>query len=222
MWLIILKGFIYVLLSLVLVVLLYWVTAKLSEYIIVNKSFKEATSQDRVKIFVVSNGVHTDIAVPTNHEVCDWRPLLSDGKGLNSKYTAFGWGDKGFYLNTPTWSDLTFSTAFHAMFWKSETAMHVTYYSSLLNEESSSVKGIWITKEQYEKLTITIKNSFQLKDNKPILIHNQAYKGLPNAFYEAQGSYYFLKTCNEWTRQTLQTTGIKTVWWSPFASALIK
>ena len=34
------------------------------------------------------------------------------------KFVSFGWGDKNFYANTPTWKDVTFSVGFKALFLK--------------------------------------------------------------------------------------------------------
>lgn len=57
------------------------------------------------------------------------------GKNTDFNYIAFGWGDKGFYLDTPTWADLKFSTAFKAAFWMGQSAMHTTYYREVKEGE---------------------------------------------------------------------------------------
>jgi len=66
------------------------------------------------------------------------------------KYIAIGWGDKGFYLNTPTWDDLTVSTALKAAFGISGTAIHATYHREMI--ENELCKKISISKEQYRRL----------------------------------------------------------------------
>ena len=48
-------------------------------------------------------------------------------KDSTLRYIAIGWGDKGFYLDTPTWADLKFSTAFKAAFWLGNSAIHTTF-----------------------------------------------------------------------------------------------
>ena len=48
-------------------------------------------------------------------------------KDSTAEYLAFGWGDKGFYLDTPEWSDLKASTAFKAAFALGNSAMHTTF-----------------------------------------------------------------------------------------------
>jgi hypothetical protein len=51
-------------------------------------------------------------------------------------YLAFGWGDKGFYLNTPEWADLKVSTALNAAFGLSSSAIHSTFYKKLRENET--------------------------------------------------------------------------------------
>lgn len=80
----------------------------------------EPEKSDEVAIFINSNGVHTDIVVPVSNDIKDWSKeiLFNHTKAKDSlmKYIAFGWGDKGFYLDTPEWSDLKASTAAKAAF----------------------------------------------------------------------------------------------------------
>ncbi|MBC7450113.1 MAG: DUF2459 domain-containing protein, partial [Cytophagales bacterium] len=110
-------------------ILLYLASAFLFSSIPYNTSFVQSTN-DPVAIFLHTNGVHTDILVPAVHSFQDWDTLLPDVPAATA-YIAFGWGDKGFYLNTPTWGDLTFPTAFKAASGLSTTAMHVSYFKNI-------------------------------------------------------------------------------------------
>jgi len=76
------------------------------------------------EIFVSSNGVHLDIILPLENIDSEFLRKLEIPS--QTEYISFGWGDKQFYVNTPEWKDLTFKTAFTALFLKSESAMHVT------------------------------------------------------------------------------------------------
>ena len=77
-------------------------------------------------IYLNTNGVHLDIVIPI--ENVDSLVLSGIKYNRNEKYLSFGWGDENFYINTPTWGDLTFSNAFSAMFLKSSTLIHITRY----------------------------------------------------------------------------------------------
>jgi len=118
---------------------------------------KERNTSSDVAIYIKTNGVHTDIVVPVKTPQLDWsREIAFSNTPLTDttkiKYLAMGWGDKGFYLNTPTWSDLKFSTAFKAAFALSTTAIHATFYDTLT--EDSACKKIMISNAQYGRLYI--------------------------------------------------------------------
>src|SRR6202000_2031764 len=59
-----------------------------------------------VTIYIATNGDHTDIIVPVKNAIKDWSSEISYQNTINKdttcKYVSVGWGDKGFYLNTPT------------------------------------------------------------------------------------------------------------------------
>ncbi|MBC7827616.1 MAG: DUF2459 domain-containing protein, partial [Chitinophagaceae bacterium] len=94
---------------------IYLLSAFCLSRITVNKDVKES---DDVTIYIKTNGVHADLVVPVKHGQMDWsRQVKFSNTVLNDstmQWLALGWGDKGFYLQTPTWADLKFSVAFNA------------------------------------------------------------------------------------------------------------
>lgn len=173
---------------------------------------------DDVEVFINSNGVHTDIVVPIKNEVKDWSGdiLYTHTKSKDSvmKYVAFGWGDKGFYLDTPQWSDLKASTAVKAAFYMGATAMHTRFYKDMkLDDECVRIT---ISKKDYEDLVKFINNSFQLDEGKKIRwIANRSY-GQYDAFYEANGKYSLFYTCNTWANNALKSAHQKAALWTPY------
>lgn len=123
------------------------------------------------------------------------------------EYINIGWGDKGFFLDTPQWSKLKVSTAINAAFLPSATAMHVTYSSKPI--ASRTCLAVYLSKKEYSKLTHFIQTTFQLIDNCPILIKGKGYSPADN-FYEANGSYHMFQTCNSWTNSALKKANIPT------------
>lgn len=123
-----LKYFLQNLLFVVGIVVLYEVLYLLLPLILI--SAEKTTEPKTITIYLLSNGMYTDLVLPTQNDFIDWTTKVSpdDTKGKKrGDWLAFGWGDKGFYLNTPTWADLKFSTAVKAAFWMSDSAMHTTY-----------------------------------------------------------------------------------------------
>ena len=73
-----------------------------------------------ITLYIRTNGVHTWIVMPKVDPVMDWRPYapgedLRDSRYGRSDHVAIGYGNREFYLNTPTWGDLT-QPAFYAAF----------------------------------------------------------------------------------------------------------
>ena len=174
-----------------------------------------------VEIYILTNGVHTDIVLPIKSINHDWSNFISSSNTkhpeINYDLVSFGWGDKGFYLKTPTWAELKFSTAFKAMFGLSATAMHVSYYKEL--QESENCKKILVSNATLQKLIAEIKKSFA--QSKPIAIPN-AYYSNNDCFYDAVGTYHLFQTCNTWTNTTLKKSGLPACLWTAFDRGIFR
>ncbi|MDX2361285.1 MAG: TIGR02117 family protein [Crocinitomicaceae bacterium] len=169
----------------------------------------EINKEGDICIYVQSNGIHTDICMPTETEEMNWLEFIpaDDYNGDSYEYVSIGWGDKGFFLNTPTWAELKVSTALNAAFLPSTTAMHVWYDEE--PEIGETCKKVWISKLAYKHMVFFVKNSFRLKDGKVDLISNSGYTDHDN-FYEAYHSYHLFRTCNRWTNNALKSANVKT------------
>lgn len=179
---------------------------------------EEKTSDPKtVETYILTNGVHTDLVVPIKTAYMDWSQEIPFENTLSKrndfKYLSVGWGDKGFYLDTPTWADLKFSTAFRAAFWLSESAMHCTFYDKMTL--GKDCKKIMMTPEQYARLTAFIKEKFDRDARgKVVFINTKSVYGKNDAFYDAKGRYSFLETCNTWSNEGLKKAGQKAALWT--------
>lgn len=195
---------------------LYVTSVLLISKITVNSDADFIKQQKIVPIYILTNGVHTDIVVPVHNEIKDWRNQIqfSQTKSKDSlmNYIAFGWGDKGFYLDTPEWSDLKASTALKAAFGVSSSAMHTTFFKQL--HEGEDCKRILISQENYQKLVNYISDSFSDPIH-PQWIEGHSY-GKKDAFYEAKGSYSLFYTCNTWANSALKAANQKASLWTVY------
>ncbi len=203
--------------SLLGIAILYVLIGLLFSIIPVNTDTPRAATG--IPVYITTNGVHADFTVPVATTTIDWRNYLSlqDYQGVSSsfEYAAFGWGDKGFYLHTPQWTDLTFSTALNALFLPSPTAMHVTYYRQAPTPGKNS-RMLILNQQQYQALVAYIKSGFEKGEGEqPLLIRDAGYSPYDN-FYEAEGSYSLLYTCNNWVNEGLKKIGVRAALWSPF------
>ena len=181
-------------------------------------SGKEDGEKKEIPIYIYTNGVHTDIVMPVKNEIQDWSSKIpfanTKSKSTDYSYVGIGWGDKGFYLDTPTWADLKVSTALKAAFWLSESAMHCTYYKNM--KEAEDCKKIMISQNQYRALVKFVDAKFDRDESGHyILIPTNAVYGNNDAFYNAQGRYSFLNTCNTWSNNALKAAGQKAALWTP-------
>lgn len=206
----------YALLTFVALVLLYLGAAWALSRILVKGI---AATGSTIDIYLKTNGVHTDIVVPVKTDQKDWSqefPYVNTRQGdINHHYIGIGWGDKGFYLETPTWSDLKARTAFNAAFGLGSAAIHATYYQDL--PENERCVKLRIGQDQYEKLIAFIEQSLQ-KDSlgRTIVIGADARYGKHDAFYEAGGHYSLFHTCNTWTNNALKAADQNACLWTPF------
>ena len=214
------KYILYIIIGFIVLIICYLLAAFILSKITVNKDFQPT---DEVTIYLLSNGVHSDIVVPVKNEIYNWETIINPenikGNERNFEYVALGWGDKGFYLEIPTWADLTPKIALKAGLGLSTTAIHATFYHQL-TENQDCIK-INISKEEYQKLVKNILKYFKTKENKAILIETNAYYGLTDAFYEAEKHYNIFYTCNTWTNDMLKKTGMKACYWTPFAKDIL-
>jgi uncharacterized protein (TIGR02117 family) len=195
--------------------LLYGIAAFTIPYIPINSDATKI-GEDGYEIYILSNGVHTDLVLPLRTAEKDWTRFLSfentKSKDTAMQYVAFGWGDKGFYLETPTWADLKASTAFKAMFFLSSSAMHVTFYKEM--KLGASCKKVWLSKENYGLLVAFIHQSFQKGQNGEYLyISGHAYEQ-NDGFYEANRIYNLFYTCNTWANEGLKSAHLKACLWT--------
>lgn len=198
------------------IVVIYVVLGLLIPYIPV--SAKDDGQKKEIPIYIYTNGVHTDIVMPVKNDLQDWSLKIpfddTKSKKTDYSYIGIGWGDKGFYLDTPTWADLKFSTAVKAAFWLSDSAMHCTYYRTM--KEGEDCKMIMISRGQYENLVKYVEDKFDRDQNGNfMLIPTNAVYGDNDAFYDAKGTYSFMYTCNTWSNNALKAAGQKAALWTP-------
>ncbi|QBO58931.1 TIGR02117 family protein [Chryseobacterium salivictor] len=197
-------------------VLIYVILALTIPLIPVQK--KATAGKAEIPVYLYTNGVHTDIVLPIKNEQIDWSKKIlfenTASKITDFNYVGIGWGDKGFYLDTPTWAELKVSTAFHAAFWLGDSAMHCTFYKTM--KEGNDCKKIMLTESEYADLIHFVDSKFDKNAaGQNILIPTKAVYGNNDSFYEAKGSYSFLYTCNTWTNDALKAAGQKAALWTP-------
>lgn len=174
-----------------------------------------------VPIYLRTNGVHADIVLPTHQHGHDWSRWFpaSQMRALHepAQWIAFGWGDRAFMLETPTWRDIRVATGVRALLGLGAGAMHVEY---IAEPRRYHVVEVHVSADEHARLVESIETSFRrTTDAMPILIAAPGYFDT-DAFYEAVPVYSWRFTCNEWVRTVLSRSGLPAPAWAPFEQAL--
>jgi uncharacterized protein (TIGR02117 family) len=171
-----------------------------------------------VTIFVQTNGVHTGIVMPAVAGGIDWRDRvkasdLPDPRGAGA-WLAFGWGDRGFYIDTPTWRQARFSTIVRALTGSGDTVMHVDHLDPFAAD--ANWRQLRLRPAEYRRLAEFIAATFD--DGRQV---TTGYTPR-DVFYAARGHYSALRTCNVWTGDALRHAGVRTGQWTPFADDVMR
>ncbi len=166
-----------------------------------------------VRISIESNGVHTGLVLPVVAAGVDWRDLvrasdIADPRYAWQPYLSFGWGDRAFYLETPTWSDVRPGTVLAAAVGSDRTVVHVDHIAA--PRVGEDVRSIVLRPEEYRRLAAAVQASFKAQGG-----HRHGYAAY-DAFYNGTGRYDAVHTCNEWTGRALRTAGVRVGAWTPF------
>ena len=177
-----------------------------------------------LKICIANTGIHSNIIVPTENNVFDWHKYLSidaitiePAKDYN--YLSFGWGDRDFYMLTPTLANVKFSTTFKALFFpNNQSVLYVQGYQEI--PDNLDVKCVKVSKTDYLHLIEFIQATFQV-DAKGRIIRIGNGHTANAGFYAAVGSYSILRDCNSWTAEGLRKADVNTPLWDGLSSAIM-
>lgn len=184
----------------------------------VNSDFTPA-QEDGVKVWVFAGPIHTDILFPASGPDHEWSELLRPGESTPD-FLAIGWGDRKFYLETPTWADVTVGNVVGAFLGLHRTALHVDRWTSMPTQ-TAQCRQVVLTHAQYLKLCAFVRASFSRdSEGRPMLIPGRGY-GHSDDFYEATGCYSLLRTCNCWAGEAMAAAGVKMGRWTPLPQSVL-
>lgn len=170
-----------------------------------------------ISVWVESNGVHVGIVVPKRAAGVDWRGFaaqrdLSDPRFAGYDHLAIGWGERDFFLNTPTWADVRLRTVLAAGYGSDATLLHVEHVPR--PREGGDVRRVVLTPGEYRRLVAAIVAS---RGPGPGLRGYAAN----DVFYPARGHYSGVTTCNAWVGWVLRFAGVRVGAWTPFPETVL-
>lgn len=175
----------------------------------------QACTEQRYEIFISTGGIHLDIVLPV--ESLPEYLLHPSYQNDTTTHVAFGWGERNFYLETPTWDDLTFSNGAYALLVSSEPIMQVRRFTSAQEN--------W---KKFELCPQALATLWQYLDDSFRKTADQDWQQIASTgysrhhfFYEANGQYHAINTCNTWLNNALKAAQIKTARWSPLTYGIL-
>lgn len=174
------------------------------------------------RILLLSNAIHSDLALPIDAEILRRFPFLErDGLPIHdggARTLVVGWGGRAFYLETPTWSDLKFRPVAQALTLDA-SVMHVEL-AGPIDEGQEQVMPLDIDAAAYGSFLDAVAASFaRSSDGSMEIIPDRSY-GAYDRFYEANGRFNALAGCNTWTAAMLRAGSLRTGWWTPLPKLL--
>jgi uncharacterized protein (TIGR02117 family) len=183
-------------------------------------SHSPPAADDTVRIFVRSNEIHTDLVLPVCDaaETIDWRSVFPPDdfrRNVQSHaWISLGWGNRQFYVETPTWAEFQLGTACRALLWPSESVLHVEYVSECA--AGPILREVLISRADYRELASFVEASIGTRNGAGTAqTATDVSYGDADRFYTSSGRYHALNTCNQWTGRGLARAGVPVGIWTP-------
>ncbi len=176
----------------------------------------QACENSPYAIYVVGDSLHGDLVVPVENSAFDWKTVLKlqeIGKERRGdyRYLKLGWGDRDFYINTPSIEKIEFSRLMRTFFVPGNpTTIHIQGYREVPIGNGFTTKCVGLNKNQYLKIVNYLRQSF--RGGKPEKIQDGF--DVSDGFYEGTGFYSIANTCNNWMAGALDLADITTPLWS--------
>jgi uncharacterized protein (TIGR02117 family) len=181
----------------------------------------QPVAPDRRRILLLSNAIHTDIAIPVDADSLSRLGFVGASDipvdDPAAQWVVFGWGGRAFYLETPTWADLKPLPLLRGLT-LDRSVLHVDVAGEIpLSAEG--VEAFDIDPAAYVRLLDFIAASFARSNGQAMPIPGFRY-GRNDGFFEANGWFTALLGCNTWTATGLREAGLRTGLWNPLPASL--
>ena len=194
----------------------YGVAAGVGSTIPVNAGWRPAAAG--VTVWIEDNGIHTTLVMPKRAAGVDWHATfpgadLADPRHARWEHVAVSWGERDFFVGTPTWWDLRPGTVLRAMAGGEATVLHVEHVAPPV--AAPDVRALVLRPAEYRRLAAFVLAS--LGEGSAV----RGYAGY-DAFYPARGRYDAVRTCNWWTGRALAFAGARTGAWTPTSAGVMR
>lgn len=167
--------------------------------------FAQVFERDSINIYLVKVNWHTGLMIPVNDFTKKILPVLSYFDGF--KYVDIGWGDAEFYQSP----GFNICLAVNAILVPTPTVIRIDGYKfpieRVIEWREFAIQFV-LTKERFLRMADFINQSFKYDDYKEVIISLRD-KEKPIIFFKSVHYYFFMRTCNTWAAEAIQSTGVE-------------
>ena len=203
----------------------YALFATVSALIPIHAESLSDEEQRDYEVYLLKSGPHTDFLVRVKTDVHDWSIDFPYANNVNPDtslpWLAIGWGDKNFYMNTPTWADLTVRTAVAAATGLGTAGIHASYYYTVPSDRP--LVSLQLTRNQYMRLCAYVQRTLMADEQGRRIMLQPLMAGVNfdhDRYYDAHGRYSMIHTCNTWINNGLKASGQRACLWTGFAEGI--
>lgn len=162
----------------------------------------EAAGGDWRTFYVVNHGLHTGLVI-ARPDLLQVLPALAEAFG-DGDFVEFGWGDEDFYRAPQA----TLGLALRALFRSTAAVLHVVKIAGDPRRRfaASEVIEVRVTADGYRQLLAFVAGTFTRSAAGALAALGPGQYG-ESRFYQAEGSYSLVYTCNTWVAEALAVSG---------------
>ena len=168
------------------------------------------------RILLVSGPIHYDFLIPLTPDArADFAPLTTHGIPIDDpdmRWLIIGWGAREFYTSTGQYSDISLRTLWRS-FTGDASVLRVDTVGPLRTD--LDLPGIDLSAAQFAQFRAAILASFKTDAAGYIRPVPGAGFGATDRFFEAQGRFDALRTCNTWVSRMIRAAGLEFGVWTP-------
>jgi uncharacterized protein (TIGR02117 family) len=198
---------------------LYFVAALIGSFVPTNNDWREPATG--IPIFVETNGVHVSLILPMSavgEDLSDLiRPEHLADRDRFGTHVMIGWGHGAVYRNAQTWEDVRSGDIGSAIIGSDFTTLHIYH---LIDPQPTSIrKRFNVSVAQFRVIIKDVRATFKLTKGQS---KAHAAYGPNNLFYDSNGYYTAINTCNEWTARVLRNSGVRIGIWTPMPGGVMR
>ncbi len=182
---------------------------------------RAAAAGDRITVYVLSNGFHSDIALPVDAQrPTGGLPIRATDlpNGLDGvRYLIVGWGSQTAYTSLLALSDLTMGIAVKSLLFD-RSVMHVLPYGG--DFAGGGAYRLDLSTAEYDRLIAFIDRTFAVDAAGNAELLTGITQGFGDVFYRARPRFSLFYGCNAWTGQAMRKAGVPFGIWTPFAQSV--